>query len=174
VRRLTGLGLTVASCATIAAAWRIGATTHPATESGGAQVLTPAAPASSTPAASSSPSSTATSHHAGSTSSRSRSSSTSSPSAPQVVNGAVVSTQYGDVQVRIVVTGGRLTDVTALRLTDSSGRSVSISAYAAPILRREALAAGSAHIDSVSGASYTSQGYIASLQSALDAARAAG
>ena len=44
----------------------------------------------------------------------------------------------------------------------------------APILRREALAAGSARIDAVSGASYTSAGYIQSLQSALDAARAAG
>jgi uncharacterized protein with FMN-binding domain len=78
------------------------------------------------------------------------------------------------VQVRIVVTGRRLTDVTALHLTDSSSRSVSISAYAAPILRREALAAQSARIDTVSGASYTSQGYQQSLQSALDLARAAG
>ncbi len=51
---------------------------------------------------------------------------------------------------------------------------MSISASAAPTLRREALAAGSARIDAVSGASYTSAGYIQSLQSALDAARAAG
>jgi uncharacterized protein with FMN-binding domain len=71
------------------------------------------------------------------------------------------------------MTGHRLTDVTALHLTDSSSRSVSISAYAAPILRREALAAQSAKIDTVSGASYTSQGYQQSLQSALDLARAA-
>ena len=164
MRRLTGLGLAVASCATIAAAWRIGETSHPATESGGAQVLTPTAPASSS-------SSSAT---ASSSSPKASPSSSRSSTARVVVNGAVVSTQYGDVQVRVVVTGGHLTDVTALRLTDSSGRSVSISAYAAPILRREALAAGSAHIDSVSGASYTSQAYISSLQSALDAARAAG
>jgi uncharacterized protein with FMN-binding domain len=78
------------------------------------------------------------------------------------------------VQVRAVLRGGRLVDVVPLHLTDSSGRSVSISAQAAPILRREALAAGSARIDAVSGASYTSAGYIQSLQSALDAARAAG
>ncbi len=78
------------------------------------------------------------------------------------------------MQVRIVMTGGRLTDVTAVHLTDSSSRSVSISAYAAPILRREALAAQSARIDTVSGASYTSQGYIQSLQSALDLARTNG
>jgi uncharacterized protein with FMN-binding domain len=78
------------------------------------------------------------------------------------------------VQVRIVVSGHRLIDVTPLHLTDSSSRSVSISASAAPILRREALAAQSAKIDTVSGASYTSEGYIQSLQSALDLARTAG
>ena len=70
------------------------------------------------------------------------------------------------------MTGTRITDVVALRLTDSSSRSVQISAQAAPILRQEALSAQSAHIDSVSGASYTSAGYIQSLQSALDVARA--
>jgi uncharacterized protein with FMN-binding domain len=86
----------------------------------------------------------------------------------------VEQTQYGDVQVRVVVKAGKLVDVVPLRLTDRDGRSVSISAQAAPILRREALAAGSAKIDTVSGASYTSAGYIQSLQSALDAARAAG
>jgi uncharacterized protein with FMN-binding domain len=83
-----------------------------------------------------------------------------------------VQTQYGDVQVRVVVAGRKVTDVVALRLTDSSSRSVQISAYAAPILRREALSAQSARIDTVSGASYTSAGYIQSLQAALDAARA--
>ncbi len=89
------------------------------------------------------------------------------------MDGAVVNTQYGQVQVRIVVTGGRLADVTALHLTDSSGRSVAISAQAAPILRQEALTARSAKIDVVSGATFTSEAYIRSLQSALDAAAAA-
>ena len=73
-----------------------------------------------------------------------------------------------------VIKAGKLVDVVALHLTDQGGRSVSISASAAPTLRSEALAAGSAHINAVSGASYTSAGYIQSLQSALDAARAAG
>jgi uncharacterized protein with FMN-binding domain len=77
------------------------------------------------------------------------------------------------VQVRAVLNGSRLVDVVAVHLTDSSGRSVSISDRAAPILRSEALTAGSAKIDTVSGASYTSEGYIQSLQAALDAARAA-
>ena len=66
--------------------------------------------------------------------------------------------------------GGQLADVTALHLTDSSGRSVEISAQAAPILRQEALTARSAKIDLVSGATFTSEAYVSSLQSALDAA----
>jgi uncharacterized protein with FMN-binding domain len=86
--------------------------------------------------------------------------------------GALVGTPFGDVQVRAVLNGSRLVDVVAVHLTDSSGRSVSISDRAAPVLRSEALAAGSAKIDTVSGASYTSEGYIQSLQAALDAARA--
>ena len=61
----------------------------------------------------------------------------------------------------------------AAHLTDSSGTSVSISNYAAPILRQEAVAAQSAQIDMVSGATYTSMAYQQSLQSAIDAAHLA-
>jgi uncharacterized protein with FMN-binding domain len=86
------------------------------------------------------------------------------------VDGAVVGTQYGSVQVRVSFTGTRITNVHALRLTDSSRTSVSISAGAAPTLRHEALAAQSAQIDVVSGATYTSEAYQQSLQSAIDAA----
>lgn len=89
------------------------------------------------------------------------------------VTGALVQTPYGDVQVRVAFTGRHITDVRALRLTDSSGTSVSISAQAEPILRQEALAAQSAQIDMVSGATYTSEGYVQSLQSAIDAAHLA-
>jgi uncharacterized protein with FMN-binding domain len=164
VRRGTGVGLTVASCLALAAAWKIGeGPAHPAQL--GLKVVSPAStPSDTTTSGSSAPASSA------SASSAARSKSTSST--PRSYDGATVQTQYGDLQVRVVMTGSRLTDVIALRLTDSSSRSVQISASAAPILRREALAAQSAHIDSVSGASYTSAGYIQSLQSALDAARA--
>lgn len=89
------------------------------------------------------------------------------------VTGALVQTPYGDVQVRVAFTGKHITDVRALRLTDSSGTSVSISAQAEPILRQEALDAQSAQIDMVSGATYTSEGYVQSLQSAIDAAHLA-
>jgi uncharacterized protein with FMN-binding domain len=87
-----------------------------------------------------------------------------------VVDGPAVTTPYGDVQVEVVLTGGRITDVRALHLTDSGGHSRRISAYAAPLLRAEVLAAQSAHVDMVSGATFTSEGYLGSLQAALDAA----
>ena len=74
---------------------------------------------------------------------------------------------YGTVQVRIVLVGHHLSDVTAIALP-SGGHSSEVSNYAAPRLRQEALAAQSARIDTVSGASYTSAGYAKSLQSALD------
>jgi uncharacterized protein with FMN-binding domain len=72
--------------------------------------------------------------------------------------------------VRVSYTGRRITAVSALHLTDSSGTSVSISAGAEPILRQEAVSAQSAQIDVVSGATYTSEAYKQSLQAAIDAA----
>jgi uncharacterized protein with FMN-binding domain len=85
--------------------------------------------------------------------------------------GAVAQTPYGAVQVRVTVAAGRLTDVTALTLPKEEPRSVDLSARAGPALRQEALKAQSAKINAVSGATYTSQGYVTSLQSALDAAK---
>ena len=84
--------------------------------------------------------------------------------------GEVVSTRFGDVQVAITVSGGAITDVTALRLTDHDNRSVQISNRAAPILRDEVLASQSASVTNVSGATYTTRAYLTSLQSALDQA----
>ncbi|MGW1892836.1 FMN-binding protein [Streptomyces sp. NPDC002004] len=84
--------------------------------------------------------------------------------------GDVISTRYGPVQVAATLRGGRLTAVKVLRTPSDNGRDREIAAYAVPRLNEEALGAQSAHIDAVSGASYTSQGYITSLQSALDRA----
>ncbi|NII41614.1 uncharacterized protein with FMN-binding domain [Curtobacterium flaccumfaciens] len=84
--------------------------------------------------------------------------------------GSVAQTRYGPVQVQIVVSDGVITDVTAPQLTDADGRSVAISAQAAPVLRQEALQAQSADIQAVSGATFTSEGYTTSLQSAIDQA----
>lgn len=93
---------------------------------------------------------------------------------PQVSDGTYtgqsVSTRFGDVQVQVTVSGGQISDVTALRLTDRDRRSISISNRAAPILQQEVLSAQSASVRMVSGATYTSEGYLTSLQSALDQA----
>ncbi|MET4641488.1 FMN-binding protein [Streptomyces sp. NPDC006539] len=86
--------------------------------------------------------------------------------------GAPVDTQYGTVQVAATLSKGKITAVKVLRAPDRSGRDQEIAAYALPRLTQEAIGAQSAHIDAVSGASYTSQGYIQSLQSALDQAHA--
>jgi len=84
--------------------------------------------------------------------------------------GQDVSMRYGDVQVQVTVSGGAVSDVTALQLPDGDGHSARISSIVEPMLRSEALQAQSASIDLVSGATYTSGAYQQSLQSALDAA----
>ena len=84
--------------------------------------------------------------------------------------GTTVSTRFGDVQVQVTISGGAISDVTALQLTDHDGRSVSISNRAAPILRDEVLQAQTASVSFVGGATYTSAAYLQSLQAALDAA----
>lgn len=88
--------------------------------------------------------------------------------APRTVTGAPVMTAYGVVQVRVKVRGSRIVSIANLALPFDRSRSQEISAVAGPLLRSEALAAQSARIDVVSGATYTSNGYAQSLQSALD------
>ena len=82
--------------------------------------------------------------------------------------GDAVATQYGNAQVKVTVKDGRITAIQALQLQGNDPRSVMISSSAEPILQQEALAAQSAQIDTVSGATYTSESYKQSLQSALD------
>ncbi|WP_241976146.1 FMN-binding protein [Cryobacterium algoricola] len=84
--------------------------------------------------------------------------------------GSTVQTRFGPVQVSVTIANGTITEVTALQLTNDGGRSVAISAQAAPILRSEVLSAQSAKVSNVSGATYTSKGYTTSLQAALDTA----
>jgi uncharacterized protein with FMN-binding domain len=85
-------------------------------------------------------------------------------------SGQTVRTRYGTVQVNAVIAGGQLTDVVAVKLTDNGRQSVVISNQAAPMLRQEVLSAQSARVSNIGGATYTTQGYLTSLQSALDAA----
>jgi hypothetical protein len=93
---------------------------------------------------------------------------TTVPTGTTSVKGPVVSTRYGDVQVEVDTSGGRITNVVALQLPSDRRRSAEISAYAKPILHNEAIQAQSAQIDVVSGATYTSDAYAQSLQAALD------
>jgi len=101
---------------------------------------------------------------------------TAAPAAPEstgaakTVTGAAWPTIYGPVQVRITVKAGKFTDVTAVEYPTDTPRDEQINAFAIPQLNSEALAASSAKIDTVSGATYTSGGYIGSLQNALDKA----
>ncbi len=89
----------------------------------------------------------------------------------ETYTGDTVPTQEGDVQVVITVEDGRITSVSVPVRPSGSPRHDEISGSALPTLIEETLAAQSADIDSVSGATYTSGGYKQSLQSAIDAAR---
>lgn len=85
------------------------------------------------------------------------------------VNGSVAQTRWGPVQVRVVIAGGRINDVTAIQYPNGNGRDDEINSFALPRLHDEVVAAQSANIDAISGATVTSDGYIESLQAALDA-----
>jgi uncharacterized protein with FMN-binding domain len=96
------------------------------------------------------------------------------PPATVTVNGAPADTQFGPVQVQISVRGGRIVKADAIDYPQGSRRDQEINSQAIPQLDQETLSAQSAQIDTVSGATYTSDGYRQSLQSALDAAHKAG
>jgi uncharacterized protein with FMN-binding domain len=134
--------------------------------------------ASTAPSSASSPASTTPS--AGpSTSSPSAGPSTSSPSVSpsssgstttKTYTGSVAATRWGPVQVQIAVSSGKITDVTVLQQPSGNGKDAEINDYALPILVQDTLQAQSADIDMVSGATVTSDGYLQSLQAALDEA----
>jgi uncharacterized protein with FMN-binding domain len=84
--------------------------------------------------------------------------------------GAVVNIRWGAVQVEVTIAGGRITDVTPIQLPSSDPRTAQISEYAEPLLRSAVVEAQTAEVDLVSGATYTSDAYLRSLQSALDQA----
>ncbi|MFJ4674118.1 FMN-binding protein [Kitasatospora purpeofusca] len=90
--------------------------------------------------------------------------------ASRSVTGGAVDTRYGPVQVKVTLSGTRITAVDVIQYPSEDRRDREINASALPVLNKEAIAAQSAHIDVVSGATYTSNGYVRSLQSALDRA----
>ncbi|MEC5185539.1 uncharacterized protein with FMN-binding domain [Cryobacterium sp. MP_3.1] len=157
------IALSILSCSTVlAVGWQLGVAGQP-------QPLTrptdAAAQAPDTGAGSTAP--------GGSASTPAPSAGTTAPSAAGAsgtFTGTAAQTRFGDVQVQITVAGGTITDVAALQLTDHDRKSVQISNRAAPMLRQEVLSAQTANVQNVSGATYTSDAYLTSLQSAIDQA----
>ncbi|MFJ9775088.1 FMN-binding protein [Kitasatospora sp. NPDC101157] len=82
-----------------------------------------------------------------------------------------MNTRYGPVQVQVTLAGSRITTVDVVKYPTQDRRDREINADALPVLNQEAISAQNARIDAVSGATYTSDGYIRSLQSALDRAK---
>jgi uncharacterized protein with FMN-binding domain len=108
------------------------------------------------------------------TTSPSPSASPSAKAATTTVNGASAGTRYGPVQVQITVKSGRITAADAIVYPTQDPRDQEINSFAIPQLDDEVLQAQGASIDTVSGATYTSDGYTQSLQSAIDQAHSAG
>jgi uncharacterized protein with FMN-binding domain len=97
--------------------------------------------------------------------------STAAPRSTQKINGAAESFPFGTIQVQVVLTAGKIVNVVTIQ-APQDGYSAEVAQSALPTLRNEVIAAQSARIDVVSGASYDSQAYAASVQSALDQAKA--
>lgn len=126
---------------------------------------------SSSSGTSSSGSSSSGSSSSGSSSSGSSSSSSSSKASGTYTGATVdVGHGYGSIAVEVTVTDGRIVDITALEVPQNDHRSAMISQMAFPTLKQEAIAAQSADISGVSGASYTSAGFVESLRDALSQA----
>ena len=106
-----------------------------------------------------------------STGGSSTSGSTAPSSGATSVTGSVAQTQWGPVQVELAVSGGKITKVTVVQYPNGNGKDEEINSYALPILVQETMDSQSASIDMVSGATVTSDGYLQSLQSALDQAQ---
>lgn len=101
---------------------------------------------------------------------RSSTSRASRPASAATYTGAVASTQWGPVQVRITVLGGKVTRAQAVQYPQGNSNDAQINGNALPILDQEVVQKQSASIDAVSGATVTSGGYLQSLQSAIDQA----
>lgn len=160
--RLAALGLSVASTSGLGA-YFLATTTDPGTQLSAATVL-------DAPAATTTPPPTAPNRGTGN-----GAAAAADPATTSAVQGSAFQNRWGNVQVQAsFAADGSLVAVDAVQTPGGRSRSVHINDHAVPRLEAEALAAQGAHIDSVSGATYTSTDYRRSLQSAIDAARQAG
>ena len=126
----------------------------------------PSSPAPSSPAPS-----TTTAPQPGS-STPSKSAAAPPASATKTITGDAAETRYGPVQLAVTFSGKKITQIQVLEYPTETGRDQEINSYAIPQLNQQAMSAQSANIDGVSGATYTSEGYQQSLQSAIDKAGA--
>ncbi|KIS25570.1 FMN-binding protein [Arthrobacter sp. SPG23] len=181
MRIRSAISATLASAGILLAGWQSGIHVE---DTRGAAASTPAGTSGTTGATGSSSGttgSTGSSSGTTGTSSTSGTTATDSGAAAEPTTGAaakaggtyagsVVQTRFGAVQVQITVNAGSITDVTALHLTDDDRKSIMISNRAAPLLKAEVLAAQSADVQTIGGATITSDAYLSSLQAAIDAA----
>jgi uncharacterized protein with FMN-binding domain len=143
---------------------------HTSLAGAGSVTTAPALGARTTPAPTGTGRSTTGGSTTGGSSTGGSSTGGSSTGSSRNVTGRVAQTQWGPVQVRLTVTAGKITAAEAVQYPNGNGRDQQINSYALPVLGREVLAAQSGDIDLVSGATVTSDGYVTSLQSAIDKA----
>jgi uncharacterized protein with FMN-binding domain len=137
---------------------------------GGGVPVSAGAPATTAPSASpssASPSSTSAPASSPTTSATGRTTSPSTPAGPVTYTGADVEYVYGNIQVRITVAGDRITAISTPEQSATDPHSAAINSQAIPILTKEAVAAQGVHFDVVSGATFTSNAFAQSLESAL-------
>jgi uncharacterized protein with FMN-binding domain len=144
----------------------------------GSQSSQPSTGSSQPGSAPSSSSSSAPSSSAPTTSAAPKSGTSSTSAAPppasaaKTITGDAAQTRYGPVQLAVTFSGKKITQIQVLEYPTETGRDQEINSYAIPQLNQQAMSAQSANIDGVSGATYTSEGYQQSLQSAIDKAGA--
>ena len=143
---------------------------HTSRNEGSTAVAGPASSGGSASANGSSNGSSGSSNGQSNGSSSGQSNGSSGSSASGTYTGSSVMTRWGAVQVQITVAGGKITAAQAVEYPQANPRDRQINAYALPVLGQEATQAQSAKIDAISGATVTSDGYIQSLQSAIDQA----
>jgi uncharacterized protein with FMN-binding domain len=164
VRRITLWLLSTVAVLVLAFSYRTSTT---GSGGGGTAAAAPAAPE---PAATPDPTTATRSPGSRDRSGSSPSQDGSTSSGSRTYQGSTVQTRWGPIEVTITVSKGRITAVTVPIRPNGTFRDAQINAYALPALRQATLDAQSADIDSVSGATVTSDGYRESLQSAVDAA----
>lgn len=130
-------------------------------------VTIPPTNASATTPAGSTSTTTSPGHTSSGGSTGSTSATTGGGSATKTATSSVQSFPYGDLAVKVTVNGSKVTAVSITTLNENDGRSASIDNYAIPQLEQQVIAAGSVHIDGVSGATFTSQAFVNAVADAL-------